>query len=189
MGVLMSRSLRHLRSQVYFVGLTAINTVHGLLPFCVRQLLYAACHFDVARSATLQGGVRFFHIGRLAVGDDTVINRGVLLDNRGGIAIGAHVSIAHDARIYTMGHDVHDPALFATKARPVRIDDYAVLFAGAMLMPGVHLGEGAVVMAGAVVTRSVPPYRIVGGNPAIDLGPREGGRPTYTLRRRFWLAH
>lgn len=103
--------------------------------------------------------------------------------------IGAHVSIAHDARIYTAGHEVHDPASFTTKTKPVRIDDYAVLFAGAMLMPGVHLGEGAVVMAGAVVIRSVPPYRIVGGNPAVDLGPRQGGHPTYTLRRRFWLAH
>jgi acetyltransferase-like isoleucine patch superfamily enzyme len=186
---MMPRWLQYLRSQAYFIGLKAINTVHGLLPFCLRPVLYKACHFDIAPSATLQGGVRFFHVGRLAVGDDTVINRGVVLDNRGGIAIGAHVSIAHDARIYTMGHQVHDPASFATKSQPVRIDDYAVLFAGAMLMPGVHLGEGTVVMAGAVVTRSVPPYRIVGGNPAADLGPREGGRPSYTLRRRFWLAH
>jgi acetyltransferase-like isoleucine patch superfamily enzyme len=189
MGGLMLRWLQPFRSQAYFIGLKAINTAHGLLPFCLRPLLYKACYFEVAQSATLQGGIRFFHIGRLAVGEGTVINRGVLLDNRGGIAIGAHVSIAHDVRIYTMGHDVHDPVSFATKIQPVRIDDYAVLFAGAMLMPGVHLGEGVVVMAGAVVTRSVPPYRIVGGNPAVDLGPREGGRPSYTLRGRFWLAH
>lgn len=185
----MPRLFQHLHSQTYFIVLAAINALHGLLPFCLRPLLYRVCGFDIARSATLQGGVRFFHVCRLAIGDDTVINRGVLLDNRGGIAIGAHVSIAHDARIYTMGHEVNDPASFATKAKPVRVDDYVVLFAGAMLMPGVHLGEGAVVMAGAVVTRSVPPYRIVGGNPAIDLGARAGGRPTYTLRRRFWLAH
>jgi acetyltransferase-like isoleucine patch superfamily enzyme len=173
--------------QLYFFALALINTVHGLLPFVLRPLLYRLCGFRIHRSATLQGGVRFFHVGRLTVGEDSVINRGVYLDNRGGITVGQHVSIAHDVRIYTMGHDVHD-ASFATKASPVRIDDYAVVFAGAMLMPGVLLGEGAVVMAGAVVTKDVPPRRIVGGNPARDLGERQG-ELSYQLKRRFWLAH
>jgi len=181
------RTFPHLADQLYFLALAAINAVHGLLPFFLRPLLYRACRFEVARTATLQGGVRFFHVGRLKVGDASVVNRGVYLDNRGGIEIGCSVSIAHDARIYTMGHDVHDPG-FATKSRPVRIDDHAVVFAGAMIMPGVHLGERAVVMAGAVVTKSVPPGRIVGGNPAVDIGARQG-TPAYRLQRRFWFAH
>jgi len=183
----MSSRFPRLAGQAYFIGLALINTVHGLLPFFLRPVLYRLCRFEIDRSATIQGGVRFFHVGRLAVGAGTLINRGVLLDNRAGIAIGAHVSIAHDARLYTMGHDVHD-ATFAAKGRPVRIDDHAVVFAGAMLMPGVHLGRGAVVMAGAVVTKSVPAMRIVGGNPAVDIGPRAGD-PAYVLDRRFWLAH
>lgn len=70
----------------------------------------------------------------------------------------------------------------------MRIDDRAVLFAGAMLMPGVHVGEGAVVMAGAVVTKDVGARRIVGGNPAADLGERRG-ELDYRLDRRFWFAH
>lgn len=176
-----------MRDQLFFLGLAAINTLHGLLPFWLRPLLYRLCRFDIAPGATLQGGIRFFHVGRLSVGEGTLVNRGVYLDNRGGIAIGQHVSIAHDARIYTMGHDVHD-AGFATKARPVRIGDHAVVFAGAMIMPGVQLGEGAVVMAGAVVTKDVPAYRMVGGNPAQDIGER-GCKPAYRLNRRFWFAH
>ncbi|HEX6362882.1 MAG TPA: acyltransferase [Albitalea sp.] len=183
----MTRRFPHLVDQLYFIALATINAVHGWLPFFARPLLYRLCRFDIAASATLQGGVRFFHVGRLAVGEGSLVNRGVYLDNRGGIAIGRHVSIAHDVRIYTMGHDVHDPS-FATKARPVRIDDHAVVFAGAMIMPGVHIEEGAVVMAGAVVTRSVPRLRIVGGNPAVDIGAREA-LPSYTLQRRFWFAH
>jgi acetyltransferase-like isoleucine patch superfamily enzyme len=183
----MSRRFPRVVAQLYFIALALINTVHGLLPFWLRRVLYRVCRYDIHPSATLQGGIRFFHVGRLSVGEGTLINRGVTLDNRGGIQIGRQVSIAHDARIYTMGHDVHDPE-FVTKARPVRIDDYAVLFAAAMVMPGVHVGEGAVVMAGAVVTKDVPPFRIVGGNPAVDIGPREG-RPTYRLDRRFWFAH
>lgn len=180
--------MAHERDQVYFIGLAAINLLHGLLPFALRPWLYRLCRFDIASGATLQGGIRFFHVGRLVVGAGTLVNRGVYLDNRAGITIGRQVSIAHDARIYTMGHDVHD-AGFATKGQAVRIDDFAVLFAGAMIMPGVHLGEGAVVMAGAVVTKSVPAWRIVGGNPAQDIGERECKTPSYRLDRRFWFAH
>ncbi len=176
-----------LAAQAYFLSLALINGVHRWLPFALRPLLYRLCGYAIDRSATLQGGVRFFHVGRLRVGEGSLVNRGVYLDNRAGITIGRQVSIAHDCRIYTLGHDVHDPS-FATKGAPVRIDDHAVLFAGAMLMPGVHLGAGAVVMAGAVVTKSVPPGRIVGGNPARDLGPRRI-EPAYRLGRRHWFAH
>lgn len=183
----MNAALRAARDQAYFLVLQLINTLHGLLPFALRPLLYRACGFRVHRSATLQGGVRFFHVGRLEVGEGSLVNRGVLLDNRGGIVIGRQVSIAHDARIYTMGHDPHDPD-FATKSAPVQIDDHAVVFAAAMIMPGVHLGEGCVVMAGSVVTQDVPPGRMVGGNPARDLGERRC-TPRYRLRRRFWFAH
>ena len=183
----MSSRYPRLTAQAYFIGLAAINAVHRFLPFFARRGLYRLCRFDIDPSATLQGGVRFFHVGRLRIGAGTLVNRGVYLDNRAGLSIGAQVSIAHDVRIYTMGHDVHDPT-FATKGQPVRIDDHAVLFAGAMVMPGVHLGAGAVVMAGAVVTKSVGPGRIVGGNPAVDIGSRSG-EPAYTLDRRYWFAH
>ena len=176
-----------LRSQLYFLGLAAINFIHRCLPFALRPLLYRMCRFEIARSATLQGGVRFFHVGRLRIGAGTLVNRGVYLDNRAGITIGKNVSIAHDARIYTLGHDVDD-AGFAARGKPVEIDDYAVLFAGAMVMPGVHLGKGAVVMAGSVVTKSVAAMRIVGGNPAQDIGERKG-ELAYTLARRYWFAH
>ena len=183
----MSPRFPRLTAQAYFLGLAMLNAVHGVLPFFLRRGLYRLCRFEVDPTATIQGGVRFFHVGRLRVGAGSLVNRGVYLDNRAGITIGRQVSIAHDVRIYTMGHDVHDPG-FATKGQPVRIDDHAVLFAGAMVMPGVHLGAGAVVMAGSVVTRSVGPHRIVGGNPARDCGRREG-EPAYTLDRRYWFAH
>jgi acetyltransferase-like isoleucine patch superfamily enzyme len=171
----------------YYLGLACINAMHRCLPFALRPLLYRVCGYEVAATASIQGGVRFFHIARLSVGEGTRINRGVYLDNRGGITIGAHVSVAHDAKIYTMGHEIHDDA-FATKTKPVRIEDHAVIFAGAMIMPGVHLGQGAVVLAGAVVTQDVPARRIVGGNPAADVGERRSGL-NYRLSERHWFAH
>jgi len=179
--------LSRVTNQIYFIGLAIINALHRLMPFGLRPLLYRVCRFDVHRNATLQGSVRFFHVGRLSVGEGSLINRGVYLDNRMGIRIGRQVSISHDAKIYTLGHDPHDEN-FAAKGAEVRIDDYVVVFAGAMIMPGVHLGEGSVVMAGSVVTKDVPPGRMVGGNPAQDIGERRC-KPAYRLNRRYWFAH
>lgn len=183
----MARRFPHLVDQAYFLGLAAINAVHRCLPFVLRPWLYRLCRYDIDRTATVQGGVRFFHVGRLHIGEGSRVNRGVYLDNRGGLSIGRHVSIAHDCRLYTMGHDVHDDD-FAAKASPVRIGDHAVLFAGAMVMPGVTLGEGSVVMAGAVVTRDVGSRQIVGGNPAQVIDERRGALG-YRLSRRHWFAH
>lgn len=179
--------LRQAKTQLYFLGLRALNLLHTISPFFIRAGLYRACGFDVDPTATIQGGVRFFHVGRLAVGAGSVVNRGAYLDNRVGLRIGRHVSVAHDVKIYSLGHEIHDD-LFAAKGRTVQVDDYAVLFAGAIVMPGVHIGEGAVVLSGAVVTKDVPPYRVVGGNPARDLGPRDS-RPVYRFKRCFWFAH
>jgi acetyltransferase-like isoleucine patch superfamily enzyme len=181
------RALRWAKTQAYFVGIRAINALHGLLPFFARPLLYRLCGYQVHHSSTVQGRVRFFHVGKLSIGSNTVINQGTYLDNRAGIAIGSGVSIAHDVRIYSLGHEIHDD-LFTTKGRPVVIGDGVVIFAGAMIMPGVTLGDGCVVMAGAVVTSNVPKLQIVGGNPARLLGQRDSC-PVYLLKRRFWFAH
>ena len=83
----MSQGLSHVTDQLYFIALALINKLHGLLPFVLRPVLYQLCRFDIDRSATLQGGIRFFHVGRLRVGEGTLVNRGVYLDNRGGITI------------------------------------------------------------------------------------------------------
>jgi acetyltransferase-like isoleucine patch superfamily enzyme len=179
--------LRKFKTQSYFLGLFLINIMHSLLPFFMRTILYRACGFEVHSGATLQGGVRFFHLGRMRIGNGSVINRGVYLDNRCGIEIGECVSIAHDVKIYSLGHDIHND-LFPVKGRQVVIEDYVVIFAGAMIMPGIRIGKGSVVMAGAVVTRDVPAFRIVGGNPACDLGARDS-LPAYRFDRRFWFAH
>lgn len=176
-----------MRSQLYFLGLAALNALHRMLPFFMKRWLYRLCGFRIAPTATVQGGVRFFHVGRLEIGEGSLVNRGVYLDNRTGITIGRHVSIAHDAKLYTLGHDIESPT-FAAKGAPIVIGDHAVVFAGALLMPGVTLGRGAVVMAGSVVTKSVPERRIVGGNPARDLGERTLD-PSYRLGRRYWFAH
>lgn len=81
------------------------------------------------------------------------------------LTIGNNVSIAGEVRIYTMEHDIDDPD-FKEIGAPVVIDDYVVIGSRVTILPGVHIGKGAVVASGAVVTKNVEAYAVVGGVPA-----------------------
>lgn len=109
--------------------------------------------------------------GQMTIGDGTVINERCRLDNRGGLTIGNHVSISPDTHIITADHDVQSPD-FAGRQNPVTIEDHVFIGSRATILPGVTVGVGAVVAAGAVVTRSVEPYAIVAGIPAKKIGER-----------------
>ncbi len=176
----------HARLQAIFCLLALGNLSLAFWPFwSARWLTLSLLRARVSRRAIVHQRVRLFAFGRLSIGDGTVVNRGCYLDNRQGISIGCNVSIAHDCRIYTLGHDMEDE-LFGTKGAPVAIDDHAVVFAGAMIMPGVHIGRGAVVLPGSVVTRSVEPKAVVGGNPARVVGARKLD-PGYALEYDYWF--
>jgi maltose O-acetyltransferase len=84
-----------------------------------------------------------------------------------------------------LGHDVHDD-FHCDKRAPVTIEDYVWIGHRAIIMPGVTLGRGAVVAAGAVVTKSVPPMSIVAGVPARVIGQRKSAL-SYTKFHRPWF--
>ena len=179
--------IRLCKTQAYYLAVFLFNALLRISPFFMKRILFRLMRFSVSRDATIQGGIRVFGPGRLTVGPGSMINRGVLLDNRKKITIGRNVNIAHDCRIYTLGHDVNNPA-FAPKGGQVFLDDYCVLFAACMIMPNVRVGRGAVILPGAVVTRDVPPFEIHGGNPAVKIGDRDV-EPLYSPARRYWFAN
>jgi maltose O-acetyltransferase len=101
------------------------------------------------------------------------------------LVIGNNVSIAGEVRIFTMQHDVDDPNFAEIEGR-VTIDDYAVIGTRVTILPGVHIGKGAVVASGAVVTRDVEPYAVVGGVPAEFIRSRSKDlRYTLSFSRLF----
>lgn len=108
----------------------------------------------------------------LRIGKHCRINRNCCLDARGSLSIGDNVSISPEVAILTMQHFYNDPT-FADDFRPVVIEDHVWIGARAMIMPGVTVGRGAVVAAGAVVTKDVAPRGIVGGVPAKPIGFRD----------------
>lgn len=131
-------------------------------------------------------GCKFFHVGKMTVGKNSVINFGCYLDNRRGIYIGNNVGIAHNTKIYTLGHDIEDP-LFRTKGAPVHIEDSVFIFSNAMIMPGVTIHQGAIVLPGSVVTKDVEERMIVGGNPAKPIRKRTADID-YRQAYNYWFA-
>lgn len=126
--------------------------------------------FPIGRDSSMHMGL--FVTGlNIAIGDNVVVNRRVYLDGRIGIRIGNNISISPEVYILSMEHDPNDPK-FGTRGGIVTIDDHVWIGARAMILPGVHVGEGAVIAAGAVVTKDVEPYKIVAGVPARSIGDR-----------------
>ena len=87
------------------------------------------------------------------------------------IEIGPDATIAQEAYLCTGTHDFTSPRL-ALQTAPIRVGRGVFVGARSFIMPGVVLGEGCVVGAAAVVTRSVAPLAIVAGNPARQIGTR-----------------
>lgn len=128
--------------------------------------------FPVGEKSTILLGLRLRSLSNISIGHHTNINQCCTLDGRGApLTIGNYVDIAPDVNIWTLQHDPADPE-FATKAGGVVLSDFVWIGNRAIVLPGVRIGEGAVVAAGAVVTRNVEPYTIVGGVPAHQIGER-----------------
>lgn len=105
------------------------------------------------------------------IGSGTIIGADAILDGRKEIYIGHSVNISSEVALWTLQHDPQSPD-FGTKGGPISIGNRAWISFRATILPGVTIGEGAVVAAGSVVTKDVPPYTIVGGIPAKPIGSR-----------------
>ena len=161
--------------------------------FAIRHAWYrVAVGVSLGRGASVFMGCYWYFyrpFGRnpqpVAIGDHTIINRRCTLDARGGLRLGANVSISPEVSLITSSHRCDDPA-FGVEDRPIVIEDYAWVGSRATILPGVTIGRGAVVAAGAVVTKDVPPLAVVGGVPAKIIGQRTCD-PHYTLQFRPWF--
>jgi acetyltransferase-like isoleucine patch superfamily enzyme len=132
---------------------------------------------NIGRRATYYPGV-WINSGRhLVVGDDVDFAVGVVVTTDGGVTIGDRVLIGYGAKILSRNHRIPEKGgrIFGSghDAAPVVIESDVWIGAQSIVLPGVTIGEGAVVAAGAVVTKSVPPYTIVGGVPARVLRNRD----------------
>jgi acetyltransferase-like isoleucine patch superfamily enzyme len=145
-----------------------IGRLHGLR---LRLYLYRRIGMKVGTGCVIRRGVYFGSPNELELGDGSFLGRASLYCT-GGVKIGRNVNVSDGVVIVTAKHDVNSPK-FGASYVPIRIEDWAWIATNAIVLAGVTIGEGAVVAAGAVVTKDVPPYSIVGGNPAKVIGERK----------------
>lgn len=108
---------------------------------------------------------------KLIIGDNCSIGWHCLLDARGGVKIDDNVNISSYVKIITAGHDIKSQTFKGTNGKVI-IDKNVWLATGCTILEGVHIGEGAVVACGAVVTKDVLPFEVVGGIPAKKISTR-----------------
>lgn len=102
----------------------------------------------------------------ITVGKNVFINSGCRFQDQGGITIGDGVLVGHNVVIATINHDLNPENARKNHYAPVKIGDNVWIGSNATILPGVTVGEWSVVAAGAVVTKDVEPYTVVGGVPA-----------------------
>jgi len=147
-----------------------------------RRFFYRLAGIKIGKGSTIHTKARFYDPRNISIGVDSIIGEGVVLDGRDKLLIGSHVDIATDVMIYNSQHDVNQEYFAATNA-PVKIEDYVFIGPRVIILAGVTIGRGAIIGAGAVVTKDVPPYAIVGGVPAKIIGERRNKDLHYKLGR------
>ena len=148
----------------------------------VRRWIYKIAGVKIGKGSTIHMWANFFYPAGVSIGEDTIIGDHAFLDGRAALTIGSHVDIASQVLIYNSKHDINDPN-FRTVSEPVVIEDYVFIGPRAIIQPGVKIGRGAVVAAGAVVTKDVSDFAIVGGVPASVIAERKIKDPCYKLGR------
>lgn len=120
----------------------------------------------VGHYALLKG----YYKNEMVIGDNTWIGQQCFLHSAGGLKIGSRVGIGPSVKIITSFHREEGlgvPILLSSIATAeVVIEDDCDVGIGAIVLPGVKIGQGSIVGAGAVVTRNVEPYSVVAGVPA-----------------------
>lgn len=150
----------------------------------LRLALLRSRGAKIAPQVAMYASVEVRNPNGLTIGNGCSIGPKVLLDARKGLEIGENVTIAYDAIIWTLHHNMNAPD-FHTCGAKTTIDAYAWICSRAILLPGVHIGKGAVVASGAVVTKDVEPYTVVGGIPAKPIGKREQNEFSYVPYSRL----
>jgi acetyltransferase-like isoleucine patch superfamily enzyme len=122
--------------------------------------------------------------GRIEVGERTWVGPYVVIYGNGGVQLGADVMIAAHSCLTSVGHghaELSRPMMQQPiEVAPIVVEDDVWIGMNCTILPGVRIGRGAIVAAGALVRRDVAPYEIVGGVPARTLGRREATRPAST---------
>ena len=156
------------------------------IPLCGIRKLYFKVIARKFHTTTMVGKyVRLFSPHKISIGNNCCVNRNVSLDGRKSLKIGSNVDIGEYSSIWTLQHDP-DSDYHEVKGGETVIEDYVWIAPHCIILPGVHIGRGAVLATGSIVTKNVPAMHIVGGIPAKTIGIRKS-KLKYHLKYKIYL--
>jgi len=135
--------------------------------FCYKYLF----NIKIGSKSSIQMGLFVLAPHKISIGYNSIIGIGVLLDGRRNINIGSHVDINFGVKIFSLQHNIQSTN-YETIGGRVIIEDYVCIGSGAIILPNIRIGKGSVIAAGAVVTKDVESFSIMGGVPAKYIGKR-----------------
>lgn len=166
----MKRNVLIFLFSIYSYCINLLFLVLELLPPFIRWVFFKICLKKLGKGSLIDYKTYFRYPSKISLGHHVAINRGCefyasFLVPTGTITVGDHVTFSPNVKIYTIGHDPSTKEL-ADLAGPIVIENHAWIAADCIILPNVTIGEGAVIGAGSVVTRCIPPYSIAVGVPA-----------------------
>jgi maltose O-acetyltransferase len=162
---------------IYLLKFVALIPSHT-----IRKIFYILSGIKIPLDSNIYMGANFFNPSGITIGHDSLIGSNCFLDGRAPLTIGDHTSLASEVMIYNDEHNINSPN-YENSFAPVTIKDYVFIGPRAIILPGVTIGRGAVIAAGAVVTKDVPDFEIWGGIPAKKISDRQLKNPQYHLGR------
>jgi acetyltransferase-like isoleucine patch superfamily enzyme len=143
---------------------------HSIRNFIYRNVFLV----DLSKKAVIYHGAEIRYAQNLHIDANSIIGDRAILDARKGIYIGKNVNLSSGVQIWTEQHDHRDPYFrcLSDSSFGVIIHDRVWIGPNVIILHSVTIGEGAVVAAGAVVTKDVAPFTLVGGVPAKKIGNR-----------------
>lgn len=129
-----------------------------------KEILREIFGDNLGENSTVAAPIYGACVSNVKIGKGVYINSNCLMMARGGITIEDGVQIAANVQLLSNNHDPND--LMILTCKPVLIKESAWIGAGATILPGVCVGKHAIVGACSVVTKDVPDYTVVAGNPA-----------------------
>lgn len=169
----MGNEMSKIHKAIYYVVTLWGNRIINKLPSRhIRRWFYQMLGAKMGKNCFPCRRIEILLPKGLKLGDGVAIGWFAELDARGGISVDHDTNISSHVKLITGSHDIDDPD-FTADFLPIHIGHHCWIGTGAMVLQGVKIGDGAVVAAGAVVTKDVAPWTVVGGIPARKIGTRD----------------
>nr|WP_300324886.1 acyltransferase [uncultured Anaerostipes sp.] len=174
----------------YFYGIMRYSQicVSRFPSFAIRNLLYRLVfNMNITKKTVIYGDCEIRSPWNFNA-DNVVVANHCIIDARNGVFVANNVVFGGGVHIWTEEHEINDPYFSVTETHkaPVVIDEHAWICSDTTILPGVHVGKGAVLASRACATKDLEPFGVYGGIPAkkieernIDLRYNLSGKPTY----------